>query len=255
MEKIITTRTIITALKKMRLNKIYRMVDHFLPTWLNERIKGVTDKHGFSPLVHVEELKPKYIQAWTFLSETLAKDNLGDYLEFGVSHGTSLSIMYKVLKQLNLKHVRIFGFDSFEGMPAIAAHEDENRWHPGEFASPIEATTEYLSNNGIDWSRTFLIKGWFSETLTQALLDKHNIRKASVIMIDCDIYSSSKQALDFCRPLIKDKTVIFFDDWIDDKNFGEPRAWEEFLNENPTLKAKEFGTYQPSGRIFEITVG
>lgn len=255
MEKIITTRRIITALKKMRVNKIYRMVDRILPQWLNAKIKTVSDKHGFSPLVHVEELKPKYIQACTFLTENIGKENIGDYLEFGVSHGTSLSIMHKVLKQLNLEQVRIFGFDSFEGMPAVAAYEEENRWHPGEFASPIEATREYLSNHGIDWKRTFLVKGWFSDTLTHALLEKHNIHKASVIMIDCDIYSSSKQALDFCKPLIKDKAIIFFDDWIDDKNFGEPRAWEEFLSGSPNFKAREFSTYEPSGRIFEISEG
>lgn len=254
MEKIITARKIIIALKKMRVNKLYRMVASILPQWLNIKVKSFTDKHGFSPLVMADELKPKYVQACTFLCDTVGKEKIGDYLEFGVSHGTSLSIMYKVLKQLNLDRVRIFGFDSFEGMPPVAAHEDENRWQPGEFASSIEATTEYLSNHGVDLKRTFLIKGWFSDTLTSTVINKYGIHKASVIMIDCDIYSSSKQALDFCKSLIKDKAIIFFDDWIEDKNYGEPRAWEEFLNENPTFKAKEFGAYQPTGRIFEITL-
>ena len=71
-------------------------------------------------------------------------------------------------------------------------------------------------------------------------------------MIDCDIYISSKQALDFCRPLIKGSAVIFFDDWIEDKNVGECRALDEFLKKNPSFRAQEFDTYLPQGKIFLV---
>jgi len=57
-------------------------------------------------------------------------------------------------------------------------------------------------------------------------------------MIDCDLYSSAKQALDFCAPLIVGQTIIFFDDWgggtsLDKENLGEKRAFLEFLQANP----------------------
>ena len=32
-------------------------------------------------------------------------------------------------------------------------------------------------------------------------------------MVDCDIYSASREALWFSEPLIHDMAVIFFDDW------------------------------------------
>jgi O-methyltransferase len=161
--------------------------------------------------------------------------------------------MHSVLKKMGLNSVRIFGFDSFEGMPSGTADEKGSIWTPGQFRSAIEETKQFLNLNGIDWKRTFLIKGWFDETCTPELVEKHRIQKASVIMIDCDIYISSKLALDFCRPLIKNEAIILFDDWIeDDKNVGECRAMNEFLKENPSLRAQEFDTYVPYGKVFLV---
>jgi hypothetical protein len=84
------------------------------------------------------------------------------------------------------------------------------------------------------------------------VVEEHDIEKASLIMIDCDIYSSSKQALDFCAPLIKDKSIIFFDDWQPGQNMGEEKAFDEFKEENTHLKVKKFGSYKPSGEIFLV---
>ena len=42
-------------------------------------------------------------------------------------------------------------------------------------------------------------------------------------MIDCDIYSSARTALDFCGPLIRDRAVLVFDDWPGDA--GGEAAW------------------------------
>jgi O-methyltransferase len=74
-----------------------------------------------------------------------------------------------------------------------------------------------------------------------------------LIMVDCDIYTSAVQALNFCKSLIKDTAIVFFDDWIEEEGFGEYRAWKEFLQQNPSFKATEIATYQPTGEIFQIT--
>ncbi|HTF18326.1 MAG TPA: TylF/MycF/NovP-related O-methyltransferase [Chryseolinea sp.] len=179
---------------------------------------------------------------------------LGDYLEFGVSLGTSMACMHRVLENRKSRSsIRLFGFDSFEGMPASAAFEDEGTWMPGEFASSIDQTRQYLDEAKIDWKRTHLIKGWFDETLTPETVKVYNIRKASIIMVDCDIYSASKTALNFALPMIVDFAVIFFDDWRDDITFGEYKAYSEFLNENKHLKSEMFGEYRPTGMIFLVT--
>ena len=250
MAKITTTGKFLDVLRGMQLHKAYKKIEGHLPDWLHNKLKSVIGKHTFIPLVSTEELHPKYKMACDFLIEKIGKNQIGDYLEFGVSHGSSMSIMHRALKDSNIGQTRLFGFDSFEGMPSFAANEDHGQWKPGEFASPLEATKDFLTSKGVDWSRTFLTKGWFSDTLTPDFVVKHQIKKASLIMVDCDIYTSSVQALDFCKPLIKDTAIIIFDDWVEEEGFGEYQAWKEFLTKNPQFKSTEFGTYKPTGKLF-----
>ncbi|HEA65402.1 MAG TPA: hypothetical protein ENI07_01060 [Desulfobacterales bacterium] len=82
-------------------------------------------------------------------------------------------------------------------------------------------------------------------------------------MIDCDMYLSAKEALNFCVPLIQDRAIFFFDDWnvlrLADRNLGEKRAFDEFLAANPHLTAKEFSSYNgpkgiPHGKVFIVNV-
>ena len=182
---------------------------------------------------------------------------MGDYLEFGVYNGTSLMCMHHELRSAGLDHVRLFGFDSFQGLPASAAVEDEGRWRPGQCRSPLEFTTAVLKAEGVDWNRVTLIPGWFSDTLNDDTLARHGIRKASVIMIDCDLYSSAKAALNFCAPLIHDEALILFDEWnprgMEQKTVGEKRAFQEFLAETGSFSAVPFGQYGPRTQTFLIS--
>jgi hypothetical protein len=179
---------------------------------------------------------------------------LGDYLEFGVYNGTSLNCMYHVLARTPLDHVRLFGFDSFQGFPQHAADEDEGRWQPGRCHAPLELTRAVLQAEGVDWSRVTLVPGWFADTLTARTRAEHRITKASVIMIDCDLYSSTREALTFCAPLIADEALILFDEYyptrLHGKYLGERRAFMEFLRENPQFETSPFGAYAPRTQAF-----
>ena len=238
-------------LKFFQLNRLYRSIIGLLPKSIIDIVSGITMKNVYMPLVDHGEIEPKYEMAWKKLQNY--NPILGDYLEFGVSRGHSMASMHRVVKRLKLDRVRLFGFDSFEGMPSSAAEEDLGTWRPGQFASPIEETQEFLNKFKINWNRTHLIKGWFNDTLNDHTTKKFDIRKASVIMIDCDIYSASKTALNYSLPFITDYAVIFFDDWVDDVTFGEYKAYAEFLDENNYLKSESLGTYEPTGRIFFVT--
>ena len=238
------------VLRFFQLNKIYRSMRNMLPAAVVDTVTDMTLKNVHFPLVAADELEPKYAMAWQRLQSLGAE--LGDYLEFGVSRGASMVCMHRVTKKLKLKNVRMFGFDSFEGMPDSAEVEDQGTWKPGQFASTIEETRTFLNDYKIDWNRTHLIKGWFEDTLNSDTTKQYNIRKASVIMVDCDIYSASKVALNYSLPMIKDYAVIFFDDWRDDITFGEYKAYSEFLNENKHLKSEQIGTYAPTGMIFLV---
>lgn len=178
---------------------------------------------------------------------------IGCYLEFGVSRGTSLLCMYRALQSEHLPHVRLIGFDSFEGLPPEAAREG---WSPGAFWSTRSATEKYLRRHGVDMNRVTLVEGWFKDTLTQKSRDRYGIEAASLIMIDCDIYSASREALWFCEPLIRSEAVIFFDDWgsrSEKGRIGQKEAFEEFLAAFPTLRAEPLPAYIPAARVFLVS--
>jgi O-methyltransferase len=190
------------------------------------------------------------------LSDRIGKQNVGDYLEFGVYNGTSLSCAYRIFQDLGLSQSRFFGFDSFEGMPSEADYEDDGAWMPGQCSCTLEAATRLLTQRGIDWNKVFLVKGWFSETLTSSFLETRTISKASVLMIDCDLYSSSLAALNFAEPLIKDEALVIFDDWhafqMAERNLGEKRAFAEFLARHTELQATEIDSYNEFSLIFRV---
>jgi len=207
-------------------------------------------------LVPESELRSLLRRGLEALTARHGAASLGSYLEFGVYNGTSLICMYREVEALGLHHVRLFGFDSFQGLPPAAAVEDEGRWEPGRCYSPIEFTTAVLDAEGVDRSRVTLVPGWFHETLTAETRERHGIAKASVIMIDCDLYSSAKQALRFCEPLIADEALILFDEFhprgLAGKYVGERRAFDEFLREHPSLAAEPFGRYAPRTETFLV---
>jgi hypothetical protein len=177
----------------------------------------------------------------------------GDYLEFGVSRGTSMACMHAALREAALGHVRAIGFDSFEGLPQEAQGEG---WIPGSYRSTMRATLAYLRTKGVDVSKVELVRGWFKDTCTPATAQRLAIRKASLIMVDCDIYTASCEALTFCAPLIADSAVMIFDDWgwrEDAGAIGQKEAFAEFLAANPRLTATPLQpAYIPQARIFHV---
>jgi hypothetical protein len=137
----------------------------------------------------------------------------------------------------------MFGFDSFEGLPDTANKEPGSPWLPGQYSATLGMTRRYLRKRGVPDDRVVLEKGWFSETLTPETRERHQLVRASFLMVDCDLYSSTREALDFAGPLLGPSAVIYFDDWhaagMASKGEGERRAFEEFLAANPEFSARE----------------
>ncbi len=205
------------------------------------------------PLVPEEKFLESCRSAVRILAQEGGDATLGDYVEFGVSRGTSLSCMYRVLAEQDLQQPRLIGFDSFEGMPSEAAQEG---WAPGQYKSTLKETRGYLARRGVDLGRVTLVPGWFADTLTTATAQELKLTKAGLIMVDCDIYSASRDALAFCRPLVHDRAVIIFDDWggaVGKGKAGQKEAFEEFLAISPDLRATPLNSYRPESRVFLLT--
>ena len=186
-------------------------------------------------LVPEQKLTASFVDAIQRLRDLNGSENIGDYLEFGV---------------------RQFGFDSFEGLPPETDFQDNNIWSSGQLASSIEFAHKLLTRRGVDWKKTFLIKGWFKDTMTPELVEKHQMRHAGVIMVDCDIYTSARDSLAFVEPMIGDYAVMLFDDWhaggLAEQNLGEKRAFDEFLRRNPDIETEELPAYNENSAIFVL---
>jgi O-methyltransferase len=214
-----------------------------------------------SPKTKDEEYKLRLVPAAAFtkkLEETLrilsaaATDPIGDYVEFGVYNGTSMGCMFDALSYLELDHVRLFGFDSFRGLPQEAGLEDGGVWHPGQFACPKEVATENLVSKGVPMSRVSLIEGWYKDTLSRPAA-AYGIKKISVALIDCDTYHSARLALEFIYPALDAKSAIIFDDWklndLDIKEMGEYRALNEFASRHRELSLRAYRGYNRKSKI------
>jgi O-methyltransferase len=202
------------------------------------------------PLVPQAEFRDRVKDALGELLEHDPAAEIGDYLEFGVSRGTSLAAAFHAYKELGLHHVRFFGFDSFQGMPEEAEGQG---WKPGQYRSTVGATVRYLSSRGVDMKRVTLTKGWFRDTLTAETRARMGVTSASVIMVDCDIYTASREALDFAQSYIKERAVVIFDDWgwrEDVGEIGQKEAFDEFRAAHPEFEVTALRSYLKQARVF-----
>jgi hypothetical protein len=241
--------------RALHLHRVSSRVLRGAPSVVHRRVAGL--KHHLSLLSRrrftpASELRHFYRRALVELRARSAGSPLGDYFEFGVFNGTSLIAMYRALRDLELDEIRLFGFDSFEGLPP----DEEGHWGPGgRFSCDIDTTREILEREHVDLNRVTLIKGFFNETLTDRLRARHGMRRASVVMVDCDLYRSAVECLTFSIPLIQGDALLVFDDWhpLAAQNMGEKRAFDEVLAANPDLAAVPFGTYGGHAEAFIVT--
>ena len=240
------------------LNRIARHLPRGVQEWY-ERAKARAGFGRAAPLSPHETLERHYRQALDLLVDAVGREAIGDYLEFGVYAGGSIASMHRALESAGLDDVRIFGFDSFEGLPDAAEIEGGGRWQPGQFRSSAEFTAWNLERSGIPRDRVTLVPGWFEETATEATATKLGMRHASVVLIDCDLYSSARTALEFCATRLGPTAVIFFDEWSvgapGAAGFDERRAFEEFLDAHPEFRAEEqpeLGGYKEDSRAFLV---
>jgi O-methyltransferase len=191
--------------------------------------------------------------AIVWLAEKEPAGEIGDYLEFGVYQGNTLIAMHRVQEKTpQAAGMRLFGFDSFQGLPPEAA--EEGVWSPGQYRCEREFTESRLAEAGVKKERVKLVEGFFADSLTPTLPFELGIQRAGIVMVDCDLYSSSREALEFCRPLLGERTVILFDDWHSTgEDAGEKKAFRELLEAEPSLDAEEVPAFHSNGAVFRLT--
>ncbi len=232
--------------------KIFRK---FFPMPRSPWTMGHVDDICCVNLVPPEKLKTFFADCIKKLQGIKGKD-IGDYLEFGVFNGSSMSSMYLTAKKLDLDSMRFFGLDAFQGLPEGAESEDDGVWKKGFYSCPFEKMQECLKRKNINPKDINWVKGWYKDTLNDKTIKEFNLKKIGIVFIDCDTYSSSKAALDFIGPLLTEEAILCFDDWklndLDIKGIGEYKSFNEFLEKNTHLEAKEIKSYNRKSKSFLI---
>ncbi len=210
-------------------------------------------------LVPVEQLTVTFTEALDWLVDAHGGRVTGAYLEFGVCTGSSMIALKQALDARADRAdtaLDFVGFDSFEGLPDDAPNQDDGVWKAGSFMSDRERTETRLKAAGIDAE---LVVGWFADTLTEQTRSTLDLGSAPLIMIDCDIYSASAEALAFCVPHLSGPTVIVFDDWhscgLAERGLGQSKAWAETLDANPRIReVREFSPYNGHAHVVAIDI-
>jgi hypothetical protein len=181
----------------------------------------------------------------------------GDYMEFGVFKGYAFWHAQRIARELRLDSTRFFGFDSFAGLPVpqgVDATPDET-FYQGQYACTKATVEQNLNARGVDWERTFLIEGFFADTLTAATREAYGMERVALALIDCDLYESTVQVLAFLEPLLDHGSILIFDDWNafdGDDEKGQRRAWREFLARDERWSAEPWFAYGHYGQVFVL---
>jgi hypothetical protein len=158
-----------------------------------------------------------------------ALDNVkieGDFLEFGVFQGRSINIIAE-----KFPDQKIYGFDSFKGLPEDWVVSKNNTYEKGRFSLGDDLPD--VRDN------VELVVGWFNDTLENWIESNNN--SVSFLHIDCDLYSSASYVLKTLNEKIKVGTIIVFDELLNfesnvgiDYEFwenGEWKALNEWMND------------------------
>lgn len=182
----------------------------------------------------------------------------GDYYEFGLYRGFTFWSAQQFMQTLGNKSIRFVGFDSFQGLPkphGVDTYRDD--FVEGQFRAGYDYVHDKLNEHGVDWNRTLLIPGFFADSLTPACKKVHGLRRAAVVLVDCDLYESTTYVLAFLDDLLLDGSFVIFDDWnafdADDEK-GERRAFREFLASQPRWSAEPLFAYGAHGQAFRMKI-
>lgn len=137
----------------------------------------------------------------------------GPIAEVGVYKGGSLKYLADAFPDRKL-----YGFDTFEGLPAIH-HSAEEIHQPGEFADThVESVARFINNPRVE-----LIKGLFPDSVWAIEEGIH----FSMVHIDTDFYLSIKACIEWFVPRMLPGGVIVLDDFDWPNCPGVRRALEE----------------------------
>jgi Macrocin-O-methyltransferase (TylF) len=144
------------------------------------------------------------------------KDNRisGDYHEFGCHRCRTFRMALSEARLHNMSGMEFWAFDSFEGLPATTSSTSVELWKRGALTTSEAEFMRMVREHGIYEDRVHTIKGFYADSLTNALRQRFMDERGKIafVNVDCDLYESAVPVFEFLDPLMQEGTVIYIDD-------------------------------------------
>ena len=164
-----------------------------------------------------------------------------NFVECGVWKGIYLVFFQKLIEMYNLENCKIYGFDTFEGIPKptteditmkdesmldrynlLKVDDKTSNWN---YTKIDQVKDSYFQNTKKN-SNLILIKGKVENTL----IEHQNIPdEISILKLDTCLFSGTKIELDILFPKVKKDGIIIIDNYFNFK--GVKKATDEYFKE------------------------
>jgi hypothetical protein len=158
----------------------------------------------------------------------------GDVVECGVASGRSLAIIASLVRSSGTER-RIWGFDSWRGLPSLSNEDAGSVAGEGAFSSAtIDEVRLRLELFGFDSMEGIrLVEGDITQTLATAPIDR-----IAFLHLDVDIYESYRAALATLWPKVASGGIVALDEYADPSWPGATQAVDEFMATLPDGEAQ-----------------
>ena len=211
-----------------------------------EKLFAHTELTTFEMFRNFPVFTPRYNLARFLAHYELFKrivDVPGVIVDLGVYRGASTFTWAKLCEIFCPTDVRkmVFGFDTFEGFPALAAQDGpadlrndvrEGGYYGGpsverDLAMAAEAMRCDKHIRHLD--RVALVKGDAVSTIPEFVAQKGGGLRIALLNLDLDLYEPTKAALEHFVPLMSRGGVIVLDEYAVDTFGGETTAVDEYF--------------------------
>lgn len=202
-----------------RYRRILKLLSKFLPEdikllemgkkrELSERLEGKDWPVTAESMVGLKRMNQLHDALRTIERERLP----GDIVETGVWRGGALIFAASFLEVNEIYGRKVFGCDSFEGLPkpSIDYPVDfgDSHFKYSYLSVSIDQVKKNLRKYNVGMDQVTLVKGWFSDTL-----HKIETERIAILRLDGDMYSSTIEALEALYHKVVSGGFVIIDDF------------------------------------------
>jgi len=241
------------AIKKLlSILKIYKLFIYLY------KLKELPSTSSFFSMRYIfrPDLKARYNFFLKASFYILISDIKGSYHEFGCA---DLNTIRMALDTIGLRYInskdkscKFYLYDTFKGMPKLVSGDDPH-WclREGMNCTTINDVKKILKK---DIDRIKIYPGIYSDSLKK--IKTQEVDKIALAYLDCDYYSSTRDALEYCKDKFVNGSIIVFDDWnlyACDPNKGQRKAYNEFKEKyKENYIFEDFSEVGFTGKAFSI---